>query len=276
MKKKPAAPAALLVLLMALGVILGSSGGFLSPLTAKAVSVNIQPNLNNPVISIPDIPIFTPTPKIVFIPDLPILTLKPKLPTLPPAVTVKPETPTPKPDNPTKQPNNATPRPTNKPKSGGQYMTSEGPLFLSFRADLTNELYMFTPMDLAIDGEYRFPLIGSSLQVIGEAKVEVKSGMAIVTYLTVNGVKVDEKNEFFTFFPDIRGISTVKPSELQHVKLRFGIPYSVAGWLNSDSKVLLYINCPVSYKTDLKGLAPFAFEDPAYIQRVIEALALMD
>ena len=50
----------------------------------------------------------------------------------------------------------------------------------------------------------------------------------------------------------------------------------MAGWLNSDAKVLLYINCPVSYKTDLKVLAPFSFEGPAYIQRVIGSLTVMD
>ena len=105
-------------------------------------------------------------------------------------------------------------------------MTSEGPLFLSFRADLTDELYMFTHMDLTVDGEYRFPLIGSSLKTVGEAKVAVKSGMVNVTYQVTNGVKVDEKNEFFTFFTDICSVPSVQPSRLQELELRFGIPYS--------------------------------------------------
>lgn len=260
MKKLLTALAAIALFSLALVAIAVPGGHILSLPAAKAAQVpqlDLQNILKDALI--PVVPIPTPTPKLVLKTEKPLYTRIPR-----PTPSLSPE-----PDKPTK-------KPENKPSSGKQYMTSEGPLFLSFRADLTDELYMFTPMDLAMDGEYRFPLIGSSLQVIGEAKVEVKSGMAIVTYLTVNGVKVDEKNEFFTFFPDIRGVSSVKPSQLQQVKLRFGIPYSVAGWLNSDSKVLLYINCPVSYKTDLKGLAPFAFEDPAYIQRVIEALALMD
>ncbi|NLD04206.1 MAG: hypothetical protein GX674_12925, partial [Clostridiales bacterium] len=51
-----------------------------------------------------------------------------------------------------------TDKPTNKQSSGGgKYMTSEGPLFLSFRQDLTDEYYMFTPMDLRMDNEYHFP-----------------------------------------------------------------------------------------------------------------------
>ena len=71
-------------------------------------------------------------------------------------------------------------------------MTGEGPLFLSFRNELTDERWMFTPMDLSLDGEYHFPLIGNASQVVGEAKVAVRSGMVIITYLLVNGVKVDE------------------------------------------------------------------------------------
>ena len=170
-----------------------------------------------------------------------------------------------------------TPKPTNKPNSGGgKYMTSEGPLFLSFKQNLTDEFYMFTPMDLSMDAEYHFPLVGSSRQVVGEAKVIVLSGMAIVNYYLTNGVKVNEKDEFFTFFPDIRSVEAVKPSQLQDVKLEFGVPYSVASWLDSDTSVLLYINCPVSYSTNLKGLEAFSFEDPAYLQKVVEFVRLMD
>lgn len=167
--------------------------------------------------------------------------------------------------------------PTDKPSSGGgKYMTSEGPLFLSFRRDLTDEYYMFTPMDLSLDNEYHFPLIGSTSQVVGEAKVVVMSGLAIVTYDLIDGVNVNEKDEFFTFFPDIRGVKTVKPSKLGEVRLKFGVPYSVASWLNSDPKVLLYINCPVSYNAKSNALEDFSFEDPEYIKRVVELVRLMD
>ena len=165
---------------------------------------------------------------------------------------------------------------TPKPQKSGQYMTSEGPLFISFRGDLTEKLYMFTPMDLSVDGNYQFPLVGSSMQVVGEVNVSVHKGITIVTYLVVNGVSVEEKNEFFTFFRDIRSVSVIEPSKMQSVKLRFGIPYSVASWLKSDSSVLLYINCPVSYKTNLKGLKTFSFEDSGYLERMMELLSLMD
>ncbi len=198
-----------------------------------------------------------------------------------PPVTNPPVTNPPVTNPPSNENHQATnPPATNPPddqKSGsGQYMTSEGPLFLSFRQDLTEQLYMFTPMDLSLDGEYHFPLIGDTSQVVGEAKVVVQSGMTIVTYLLVNGVKLNEKDEFFTFFRDIDSPASLKPSKLQSVKLKFGMPYSVAKWLDSDPNVLLYINCPVSYKSSLSGLTPFSFQDPGYLSRMMALLPLMD
>lgn len=190
-------------------------------------------------------------------------------------------TPTPKPVIPDgggeENVNRTTPKPTNRQSSGGgKYLTSEGPLFLSFRRNLTDEYYMFTPMDLSVDGEYRFPLVGSTSQVVGEAKIKVISGLTIVTYSLIDGVKLNERDEFFTFFPDIRSVETVKPSQLKDVKLEFGVPYSVTSWLDSDSSVLLYINCPISYSSNLNGLEPFSFEDPAYLKRMVELVMLMD
>ena len=155
-------------------------------------------------------------------------------------------------------------------------MTSEGPPFLIFRDDLTDRPWMFTPMDLSLNAEYHFPLIGDANQVIGEAKVVVQSGVVVVSYLVENGVRVDANNEFFTFFPDIRTIPSVNPAELQSVKLKFGMPYSVESWLGSDAKVLLYINCPVSYDTGLASLTPFSFQDPVYLGRLAELFMLMD
>lgn len=172
------------------------------------------------------------------------------------------------------------PPPVTKPpethRGGGKYLTSEGPQFLSFRRDLTDKPLMFTPMDLSLDGEYRFPLIGSTLQVVGEAKAEVLSGMATITYSLLGGVQINREEEFFTFFPDIRSVKTIVPEKLQDVKMTFGTPYSVASWLGSDQKVLLYINCPVSYDAGQAGLQPFSFQDQSYLTRLAALLPLMD
>lgn len=263
-----------LVLVIALSLMAGPAQAFEIPLI--------------PIFTIP--PIATPTPTIrIVIPDLPLFTIRIPTATPKPTIKIPPLTlipipfPDPKPtDNPMTPPTDAptdrprsTPRPNNN-KSGGQTLTSEGPPFLSFRTDLTQEFFMFTPMDLSVDGEYHFPLVADGLHTVGEAKVVVKSGMVVVSYLVVNGVKVDEKNEFFTFFPDIRSVPSVLPKDLQAQKLQFGMPYSVQAWLGSDSKVLLYINCPVSYKTNLADLTTFSFMDAGYLERLAQLTPLMD
>ena len=260
MKKLTTALAALLLISLAMGIMFGSAGGLLLAQPAKAAF-----EVEIPFIPFPDIPIVipTPTPKpqivITLAPDFNFLTLAPQ--------TITPDKTTTKP----------TPKPTNKPSSGGgQLMNNEGPLFLSFQAELTKKLLMFTPMDLSVDGETTIPLIGNEKQVVGEAKLTVQSGMVIVSYLVIDGVKVDEKNEFFTFFPDIRSVPWVEPRKLQDVKLTFGVPYNIASWLGSDPKVLLYINTPVSYKNNLPGLTPFSIKDEAYLQRMMASLPLMD
>ena len=224
--------AAFMLLSLAVSALAGLTGMLISPGTAKAGTLLFEAipfgQTEKPVI--PDGGGEDPGEADEFFPNLPDIIFE-----MVPLFTA-----TPKPDIPdgggedlqrvTRRPaDNPTDKPTNKPSSGGgKYMTSEGPLFLSFRQDLTDEYYMFTPMDLSLDNEYHFPLIGSTSQVVGEAKVTVMSGLAIVKYYLVNGVSVDEKDEFFTFFPDIRSVKTVKPSQLGEVRLKFGVPCSVA------------------------------------------------
>ena len=271
MKKLMTALAAVLFLSLALGIVFGPAGGLFLPAMGSA-SFGIEiPLIPLPEVPIYDIPIITPKPT-VSIADIPLFTPKPTL-----SVTNRP---TLVPDQPLPTPTTGsgpTSKPTNRPSSGsGQLMNNEGPLFLSFRADLTEELLMFTPMDLSLEGEFRFPLIGNASQVVGEAKVVIQSGMVTVTYLVVSGVNVDEKNEFFTFFTDIRSVPSVEPRKLQDVKLKFGIPYSIQSWLGSDPNVLLYINTPVNYKSSLAGLTSFSFQDPGYLERMMKLLPLMD
>lgn len=284
MKKTLAVLAAFMLLSLAVSTLFGAAGVFL-PLSLSTAKASF-PLVEAIPFGATEKPVFPgggsedPGEVDEFFPNPPGILLE-VIPFNPPP----PPTPTPKPvipdagseENVDRRTDSPTSKPTNKPRSGGgKYMTSEGPLFLSFRQDLTDEYYMFTPMDLSLDNEYHFPLIGSTSQVVGEAKVTVMSGLAIVKYYLVNGVSVDEKDEFFTFFPDIRSVTTVKPSQLSEVRLKFGVPYSVASWLNSDPRVLLYINCPVSYNAKSNALEDFSFEDPEYIRRVVELVRLMD
>ncbi len=245
---------------------------------------------------IPQVPIATPKPDDKFVITLPPnvkftprITLKPmvtptpttkiiiptvKIPVRPTATPKLVSTPKPTPQI-TKKPTNVTPK-LKTPVGSGQLMTSEGPLFLSFRTDLTDKYWMFTPIDLSLDGQFQYPLVADASHVVGELKVEVAGGMVVVSYMLVNGVSVDREHEFFTFFTDIASVTTVDPARLQDVKMLFNIPYHVTSRLNSDPNVLLYVNTPLSYDTGLPGLRGFSFQDEGYLRRLTELYPLMD
>ncbi len=242
-----------------------------APFSASAVFIP-DLELALPTIWIP--PAATATPKLFTLLPIPIPPFDfPKDPTETPAATPKP-TPKPTPKQ-TKKPAKATPNPTEAPKAGS-VMTGEGPLFLSFRNDLTDKFWMFTPMDLSLDGQFHFPLAADARHVVGEVKVGVASGMAVVSYMLAGGVAADTAREFFTFFPDIASVASVDPAELQEVKLAFNIPYQVTSRLNTDPNVLLYINIPVSYDEGLSGIRGFSFQDEGYLARLSELYPLME
>lgn len=273
MKRQKALRTVLALALLILHSVLPLAAGAAGSLSALDRVIPEELAITEPLVTIMGTlkPVLTPTPTPrIFTPKIPTI------PTATPALitTRKPKT-TPKPTDPPKK----TPKPTPKtkiPEGSGQLMTSEGPLFLSFRNDLTEKYWMFTPIDLSEDGQFQYPLVADASHVVGEVKVEVESDLVVVSYMLVNGVTVDSDQEFFTFFTDIASVKTVDPAKLQDVKMRFNIPYHVTSRLNSDPNVLLYINTPLSYGTGLPGLKGFSFQDEGYLRRLADLYPLMD
>jgi hypothetical protein len=212
-------------------------------------------------------PIITPTP-FPKIPKLPIdpgkFPLDPgKIPPLPlPKVPADPKTP-------------ITPgTPKTKVPDTGNFVTSEGPLFIMFRDDLTEGYEMFTPMDLSLDGEYIFPLVSDAMHTVGEVKVTVKKGLVTAHPQMFLGVKLTDG--ILTFFADYRAVRSIKPKELKSVDIPFDVPINITSRLGVDNKVLMYINCPVSYQSSAASIQPFSLEDPAYLERMYALIDLMD
>jgi hypothetical protein len=221
---------------------------------------------------IPKVPKITPTPTAP-LPKMPIKPIDPpggkfpidpgKAPTFPlPKDPADPQTP-------------ITPgTPKTKVPDAGNFVTSEGPLFIMFRDDLTEGYEMFTPMDLSLDGEYVFPLVSNAMHTVGEVKVTVKKGLVTAHPQMFLGVKLTDG--ILTFFADFRAVQTIKPKELKSVDIPFDLPVSIANRLGVDDKVLMYINCPVSYQSGAASIHPFSLEDPAYLERMYALIDLMD
>ncbi len=214
---------------------------------------NIVPlHIEPPIVKIPPKLPDPSTPKIPDIPKIPII----PLPKVPPKTPVTPGTPK-----------------TSVPKAG-KFLTSEGPLFIMFRGDLTEGYEMFTPLDLSVDAEYIIPLVSNAMHVVGEVKVTVKKGMVTVHPTAFMGVTLSD--DILTFFPDLGSVTTIKPADLKGVDIPFDLPVNVASRLGVDAKVLMYIHCPVSYDAGSASVKPFSLEDPAYLERMYAQIDLMD
>ena len=272
----------LVAMLIALTAPIVHASKLLIPSGPKIDPKDLLPPTDTPKIKIPEIPkiiIPTATPKIIIPPKMPKviiptptpkINIPPKMPKIPGDLLIPPEVPedkTPKvPVNPGK--------PKTKVPSSGSFVTSEGPLFIMFRDDLTNGYEMFTPMDLSFDGEYVFPLVSNAMHTVGELIVTIRQGMVTVSPQMYPGVKI--KDGILTFFEDISSVSTIKPSKLKKVDIPFDMPLNVMSRLGVDNYVLMYINCPVSYKRNSEYITPFSLEDEYYLERMYELIDLMD
>lgn len=149
---------------------------------------------------------------------------------------------------------------------------SVGPHFRDV-SDITDKWYMFTPVDLSVDGIQTFDLIGGNMHVIGQVNVLVENGEVTVTYELANKwIKV--KSEFLTFFGSLDDVNTVDSIEL--TGYAFGEPVSIADELGGDTKVLLYIRNGVVYDAMGMGIREFYHRNPEYLQYVEELKLLMD
>jgi|GEM_PF-2120203 len=176
-------------------------------------------------------------------------------------------------DTPEKTPKKPSKSKTTSSKSGN-FVTSEGPLFIMFRDDLTNGYEMFTPIDLSLDGEYVFPLISSGMHTVGDVIVTIKKGLVTVHAEMYSGVNL--KDGILTFFDDISSVNTIKPSKLKEVDIPFDMPVNVMSRLGVDNYVLMYINCPVSYNRNSENISPFSLEDADYLERMYALVDIMD
>ena len=142
----------------------------------------------------------------------------------------------------------------------------------SDEGDLTDEWFMFTPVDLSADGEQTIDLVGANKHVIGKVYVTVADGQVTVKHEVYKHVEM--KEAFLAFFPDLASVTTLEQSQL--TGYAFDEAINIEEQLGGDTKVLLYINGMALYREDGPGLDLFNYAADAYQQHVEELKALMD
>ncbi len=211
---------------------------FLQTVNPGALDTPIFPGL---------IPTATPAPA-------PAATPKPA-----PAATPKPApAATARPDKATAKPSDRNDNKTSKGSLKGAVMTSFGLYVEDFRPRLTETWYMFTPLDLNVEGRLSYPLVAENAFIVGAVNVTVMNGAVTVDYEVVPGVSVSR--EFFTLVSNLDALQTLNPELLSGIRQPFGQPLDIMSAFGEDRKVVLYLNNTADFNTSAEGIVPFVPE----------------
>lgn len=156
-----------------------------------------------------------------------------------------------------------------KPKPKNYFkntVCSFGPQFRGISRRMTDEWYMFTPIDLSEDGKQTFDLIASHMFVIGEVTVTVENGRFQVDY-DYNSSQIEIGREYFQIFPDF---DSIEPDDLEnfHLNKRFsyGRSYSIADKLAGDTDVILFVCNTATYEETTPGIIRYYSNNPDRIE----------
>ena len=158
---------------------------------------------------------------------------------------------------------------------------SFGPQFREVRPELTDKWYMFTPINLSIQGRQEYELVAGNFYVIGKVYVDVADDRLVVSYeyfYDKQGGTTETVSEFFTFFPNLASVFDVEPEDLEGESFRFGQPISIDEDLRGDTSVLLYVCNRVnycSYPIDGQRLSRFFINRPDRVALRSEMLTMM-
>lgn len=128
-------------------------------------------------------------------------------------------------------------------------VSSFGPQFRIISPDFTQKWYMFTPIDLSVQGRQTFSLVASNMYEVGEVHVDVYGDTVNVTYeyfYEGQTDKVERYKEHLSFFKDYSQALQTDVDTTQ-TTYAFGQPFSIANSLEGDTNVLMFIRNNLTY-----------------------------
>ncbi len=151
---------------------------------------------------------------------------------------------------------------------------SEGIRFRDLDNPITDLWYMFTPIDLSVEGVQTLDLIAGNIHKVGTVTVEVKDGMLTVDYVLVDPINLYVTEEFMTFLPTLTGMTELDLESMTNYT--FGEPINIAETFGDDTKVLLLIRNRMSYLDGNDAVDFFDFDGAEYFQYAEKLKQLMD
>ncbi len=131
-------------------------------------------------------------------------------------------------------------------------VSSLGHRFRDVTPELTDLWYMFTPIDLSIQGRQTFVLIASNMYEVGEVYVDVNLDTVNVSYIMYDegksGFTTERLSEFITFYNSYADVGIVEPEDMKEPSIfAFNQPFSILNHLGGDTNVLMFIRNRISY-----------------------------
>jgi hypothetical protein len=163
-------------------------------------------------------------------------------------------------------------------------VSSMGPHFREVTPNLTKLWYMFTPIDLSIQGRQSFPLVASNIFEVGQVHVDVNMDTVVVTYEMCFEDKpnytTERLSDFLTFYNAYTDISIVEPEEMPGPShYAFGQPFSILNHLGGDTNVIMFVRNRITYyefPAPKSAYIRYWRNKPEYKSRIEGMLQMMD
>ena len=131
-------------------------------------------------------------------------------------------------------------------------VSSFGPHFRDVTPGLTDKWYMFTPVDLSIQGRQTFLLAASNMYEVGEVYVDVNQDTVMVSYRMFHDEKNDftteNLSEFLTFYNSYADVGIVEPEDMKEPSMfAFNQPISILNHFGGDTNVLMFVRNRINY-----------------------------
>lgn len=151
---------------------------------------------------------------------------------------------------------------------------SYGIRFRDLANPITKDWYMFTPIDLSVEGEQTIDLIAGNMHKIGTATVLVREGTVTVTTKVNNIYNIAYEEEFLTFVPALADLTALDFDAMTNYA--YGEAISIEEALGGDTKVLLLMRNRAWYEDKTRGVESFNGKGKDYDAYVEELKLLMD
>ena len=123
-----------------------------------------------------------------------------------------------------------------------------------------------TPLNLAEEGVFTYPLIASNLYTVGTATVINEKGTQVVNY-KLNSYKINVHTETLVFYPDLEALRTGENA----VVVEFDQPIELRQYFGDDQLVLMTITLRADYDAMAAGVQDFR-EDKELIAAMSELI----